>query len=209
MRKGIVVSALASAVTLLMAGTAGAYQLYWTPLVSEENGGPWTACRNWDEAAVGFNCTGQFCDNISMLCETFNSGISLLPSSDYWTPWFSEETGPSGGDVGTTGDPLNAGICRSHVPGVIDTGPPGVMSGAHCSGKYCDNMQLECDAPVKYNGAGTPVLATATRCHTAGPYSEENGAQDFGANQYITAITCTGKYCDNLTFTVCAFTAPF
>jgi len=208
MRKGIVLSALASAVTMLMAGTAGAYQLYWTPWVSEENGGPWTACRNWDEAAVGFGCSGSYCDNIRMLCETFNNGITLLPSSDYHTAWFSEEGAPSG-DIGSTGDPANGGFCESTLTGTIDSFQPAVMSGAHCSGKYCDNMQLECDKPVKYDGAGTPVQATPTRCRTAGPFSDENGSQDFGANQYISSITCTGKYCDNLTFTVCAFTAPF
>lgn len=207
MRKGIVLSAVASAVTMLMAGTAGAYRLYWTPWVSEENGGPWTACSYWDEAAVGFGCSGQYCDNIRMLCETFNDGISLNPSSDYHTAWFSEEGLPP--DVGTTGIPPNMGVCESGITGTIDSTQPSVMSGAHCTGKYCDNMQLECDTPVKYNTAGTPVQATPTRCRSAGPFSEENGSQDFGANQYVSAILCTGKYCDNLTFTVCTFTAPF
>lgn len=181
--------------------------LYWTPWVSEEGGGPWTACRAWNEGAVGFGCSGSYCDNVRMLCETFPSGITLQPESDFHTAWFSEEGAPPPG-IGSTQPTPNQGVCRYFIPGSFDSFRPGVMSGIHCSGSNCDNSQLECDLPVKYDGA-TPVPALATRCHTVGPISEEQGSQDFGANQYVTSVECTGKFCDNKTFTVCSFAAPF
>jgi hypothetical protein len=142
-----------------------------------------------------------------MECQTFYNGLTLNPSTDKWTHWFSEETPPPS-DIGTTSTdpPMNAGVCQYGIG--IDAVIPGVMTGAHCTGKYCDNMQLECDQPVKYNGA-TPVPSIATNCQTYGPYSEENGSQDFGAGRFVSAISCSGKYCDNLTFTVCSFPAPF
>jgi hypothetical protein len=190
-----------------VANTAGAYRLYWTPWVSEENGGPWTNCTYWDEAAVGFGCKGAFCDDIRMLCETFDGGMQLDPNSVWVTPWFSEEGALPPG-VGSTQPAGNQGVCRYAIPGTIDSFRPGVMSGARCWGSNCDSMALECELPVKYNG-NTAVPANVSSCRTVGPYSEEQGSHDFGANQYITSVTCTGGYCDNTTFTVCRFNAPF
>jgi len=193
---------------LSFAGSAGAYALYWTPWVSEEGGGPWAFCTNWNESAVGFGCSGSYCDNIRLLCETHQSGMTMDPSSQTLTAWFSEEGALPPG-IGSNQPTANQGVCRFFVPGTIDSFRPGVVGGAHCSGSYCDNLQLECELPVKFDSAGTAVPATADSCHSVGPYSEEQGSQDFGANQYIYSVTCTGSYCDNKTFTVCHYTAPF
>jgi hypothetical protein len=95
-----------------------------------------------------------------------------------------------------------------HIPGTIDAWGRGVVSGVHCRGDYCDDLQIECNAVVKYSGS-TAVRANVGTCRTVGPFSEENGSQDFGANQYIYGVTCTGDYCDNKKFEVCTFTAPF
>jgi len=205
MRKWLIAAAMAVGAA---SGTSTAHaDLYWTPFVSEENGGPWTACRFWNEAAVGWGCSGSNCDNIRLLCETFQSGMTLQPESDYHTAWFSEE-GALPPDIASTQPTANEGVCRFFIPGTFDSFRPGVVSGAHCSGSFCDNVQLECDLPVKYNGA-TPVPANVNRCFTTGWLSEEQGSQDFGANQYIYTVECSGSYCDNKRFTVCSFNAPF
>jgi hypothetical protein len=196
--------ALAAGV-LSLAGTASAS--YWTPWVSEANGGPETYCNSWSEGAVGFGCSGSWCGSVRLLCQAFNGGMSLDSSSYYYTPWFSEE-GALGPGVGSTSPAGNEGSCRMGIPGTIDSWAPGVVSGVACSGAHCDKMQLECERPVKYNG-GVAIPATAYSCHSAGTFSEEQGSRDFGTNQYIYNVACSGGYCDNLTFTVCHWDPPF
>lgn len=53
--------------------------------------GPATECRLWSEAAMGFGCQGGFCDNVDLKCMTLPYGITLVASSNNWTPFFSEE----------------------------------------------------------------------------------------------------------------------
>src|SRR5689334_18142361 len=65
--------------------------LYWTPWVSEEGGSPASICTAWNEAAVGFSCRGNYCDDVRLLCETLPFGATLDASTDYWTSYFSEE----------------------------------------------------------------------------------------------------------------------
>lgn len=203
MRK--VITIILTAATMYAAASANA-ALYWTPWVSEEKGGPWSYCMGFNEGAVGFGCRGSYCDDIRMLCETFQGGMQINPSSYYLTNWFSEEGALPPG-IGSNQPTPNQGVCRYWIPGTIDSFSPGVVTGVHCKGSYCDNLQLECGQPVKYFGS-TPRRATATSCRNVGPYSEENGSLDFGPNQYIVSITCTGRYCDNKKFRVCTFVAP-
>ncbi|MCA9324417.1 hypothetical protein KC992_04950, partial [Candidatus Saccharibacteria bacterium] len=85
----------------------GAYEVYdrnyyWTPWVSEENGGPSSTCSNWNDGAVGFECSGRFCDNVRLLCEAFPNKITLRSDRYDWTDFFSEED--SGFEL-LTGDP--------------------------------------------------------------------------------------------------------
>jgi hypothetical protein len=182
--------------------------LYWTQWVSEENGGPQAFCTNWDESAVGFGCSGNYCDNVRLLCETHANGMTMDPASQKFTAWFSEEGALPPGIESNQPTP-NQGVCRYFIPGTIDSFRPGVVSGVRCSGSFCDNTQLECELPVKFNSSGTAVPATANSCHSVGPISEEQGSVDFGPNQYIYSVTCNGSFCDNKTFTVCNYTAPF
>jgi hypothetical protein len=192
----------------MMCGASASHAaLYWTGWVSEENGGPWTFCREWNEAAVGFGCSGSFCDSVRLFCETFPSGMTLDSSTLSNTAWFSEEGALPPGTISTQPTP-NQGVCRYHIPGTIDSFRPGVVSAVHCSGSFCDNMQLECELPVKFSGS-TAVPATASNCANVGPFSDENGSQDFGPNRYVTSITCEGRFCDRLTYRVCSFNAPF
>jgi hypothetical protein len=196
----------AAAGVLSLASTASA-KLYWTPWVSDENGGPETYCTAWNEGAVGFGCSGGWCDSVRLLCETFNGGMSLDSSSYYYTPWFSEE-GAFGPGVGSTGPAPNEGSCRMGIPGTIDSWRPGVVSGVACKGANCDQMQLECERPVKYSG-GIAYPASVYSCKNAGTVSEEQGSVDFGPNNYIYNVECSGGYCDNQTFTTCHWSPPF
>jgi hypothetical protein len=206
MRK-ILLRALVAVGLTGVAGTADA-ALYWTQWVSEENGGPWAFCANWNESAVGFGCRGSFCDDVRLFCETHQNGMTMDPSSQRFTGWFSEE-GALPPDIISTQPTPNQGVCRFFIPGTIDSFGVGVVGGVHCSGSFCDNLQLECEKVVKFNASGVAVPANPDSCRTVGPFSEEQGSQDFGPNQYIYSVTCTGSYCDNKTFTVCHYAAPF
>jgi hypothetical protein len=175
--------------------------LYWTPWVSEENGGPPSICKTWNEAAVGFGASGSYSDNIRLLCRTLPYGISLKPSTDYWSNFFSEEDD----GIGSVVYPLcmTGHFCRSFS---IDenlhfcNGGRGLVSGIRCNGRYCDNISLECTLPYYPNG--TDVWFS--NCSWTSLYSEEEGSVNFGSNRYITAVECHGSYCDNMSFNVCS-----
>lgn len=183
------------------AGVSAAQELYWTPWVSEENGGPATICQAWNEGAVGFGCSGSYCDNVRLLCETMPYGIEV--EQDYWSNYFSEED--SGlGTVTSEGwyryDGDNYEVChRSNTAGVVN--------GIRCKGRYCDNISIKCGRPVKYK-AGVKYSARLTNCSWSGWYSEEQGSVDFGWNRYVTGVKCAGSYCDRKSFLVCSLVDP-
>jgi hypothetical protein len=189
------------------ASMANATALYWTNYVSDE-GSPQTYCANWNEAAVGFSCTGNYCDNVRLLCETLPFGATLNPADDYWTSWFSEEDSgfesvTSAGWYAHSGD--NYRVCN---PANLN---PGFVSGIQCSGNNCDNVKIECTRAVKWNGS-TNVYMNVHNCSWSQTYSEEStgnsGAVDFGANRIITGVKCEGSKCDNMRFYVCSMTDP-
>lgn len=183
------------------AAQAAAYALYWTRWVSEENGGPPTYCQTWDQGAVGFGCRGGFCDDVSLLCETFPYGITLDSNTHNWTSFFSEESDGTATHVFDSGGwystfEQNAKVCNAGSTG-------GVVQGIRCNGAWCDNISLECSVPVRWvNGVRDP--ATMTNCSWSGWYSEEQGSIDFGWNRYITGVRCSGAYCDNKQYYVCS-----
>ena len=178
-------------------------ELYWTPWVSEENGGPPTYCGVWNEASVGFACSGGYCDNVSLLCETLPFNATLNSASEYWTAFFSEEdrgvsSVTSEGWYRYDGD--NYEVCHR-------SGNPGLVSGIKCKGSYCDNISLKCAQPIKWkNGISYPVQVN--NCQWSGWYSEEQRSVDFGPNRYITGVRCQGGYCDNKQFYVCSLIDP-
>lgn len=194
-------------ITMAMAfgvlSTEASAALYWTPWVSEEGGGPATICTQWNEGAVGFGCSGSRCDNVRMLCETLPYSATLDPISDAWTGFFSEEH-DSYSEYVSEGfyHYYNENYRVCHAP---TTG--GIMNGIRCSGSYCDNINMECAKPVKWNGSAYQSVPLAA-CSWTGWYSEEQGSVDFGFNHYITGVECQGGYCDNKRFYVCALQYP-
>jgi hypothetical protein len=190
-------SVLAAFLFLGMTGEARA-DLYWTDYVSEEDGP--ALCNESTEGAVGFACTGDYCDNVALLCESFPYG-ALAPSwNGYLTAFFSEEhdgfsTWYSSGWYRF--DNENYEVCHNHQSS------PGVLTGIDCSGDYCDNISLECRQP-EGTVSGVYRKLNATNCSWSGWYSEEQGSVDFGMHRYITGVECSGDYCDNKRFYVCS-----
>jgi hypothetical protein len=178
--------------------------LYWTPWVSEEGGGPASICTAWNEAAVGFGCSGGWCDNVRLLCETLPFNATLDPSTDFWSGYFSEEHDEYGTVISTGWYPYfdeNYHVCHG------GWGQPGLVNGIRCSGSSCDNISIECAQP-KATVNGAVVSVQSTSCSWTGWYSEEQGSVDFGWNRYITGVECQGAYCDNKRFLVCSLVNP-
>jgi len=181
------------------AQAAAIHVRYWTRWVSEEYGGPPAYCQASNEGAVGAACSGRYCDNVRLYCETFPYGITLDSNTRYWTGFFSEEI--KGPRLGTLEGwyPLyeqNTEVCNGGSTG-------GIVQGMRCSGSYCDNISLKCAVPVRWvNGVRDP--ATMKNCAWSGWYSEEQGSKDFGWNRYISGVRCSGRYCDNKQYYVCS-----
>jgi hypothetical protein len=187
--------------------TASGTRPCWTPFVSEENGSPMSFCPNWTDAARGFACTGNRCDNLRLLCDKLPFGVTLNSADDYWSGWFSEE---SDGVEGITSVGWyrrfdeNYHVCHyAHLN-------PGWVSGIRCRGSNCDDVSIECTKAVKWNGSQN-VYINANSCGwTSSTYSDENGSNgvDFGFNRIITGVKCEGGNCDNMRFHVCSMTNP-
>jgi len=185
----------------LASGSAQA-ALYWTPWVSEEGAGPPSLCDLDNEAAVGFGCSGSYCDNVRQFCETIPFGVTVANYA--WSPFFSEES--SGVALSTSEGWYRHDTDNSHV--CYYSGRPAVMTGVRCWGSYCDNVSIECANVVKQVGSRT-VQALLTSCGWSGWYSEEAGPElDFGPNRYISGVECSGTYCDNKRFHVCSVGDP-
>ena len=88
----------------------------WSGSTSEEYP-PLTASNG--QLITAMRCRGSYCDNISL-------GYQNLPgvnhTTNYWTPYFSEEA-------------PNSQIC---------SGTNNFMTGISCKGSYCDNVSLQC-----------------------------------------------------------------
>ena len=198
-----IVGGMAVALSLMAPVAPTSAELYWTPWVSEENGGPASICTAWNEAAVGFGCSGRYCDNVRLLCETLPFGTTLEPTTDYWTAYFSEEHDDIEVIQHHTWYPYSDEhyrVCHSASTG-------GLVSGIKCQGRYCDNIAIECTQPVKYVD-GTRYAVALTDCSWTAWQSEEQGSMDFGWNRYITGVECQGSYCDNKRFLVCSLADP-
>jgi len=206
----ILLSAAFAVSAALAAPTAGA-ALYWTSYVSEEGGSPLRFCNAWDEAAVGFGCSGRYCDNVRLLCETMPFGTTLDGATDYLSPWFSEEHDDVTLVVFDSGYWNNEFDENYHICQYSDVahgGYAGLVSGIRCRGSYCDDISLECTQPVKFTASGK-VKVNTTNCQwTANTYSEEQGSVDFGSNRYFVGAKCFGSNCDNKQFLLCSLVNP-
>ncbi|MCP4747481.1 MAG: hypothetical protein GY874_15260 [Desulfobacteraceae bacterium] len=88
---------------------------YWTAYVSEEDSPAYCS----DGYLVGSaDCSGEYCDNISLFCD--QDGEYNSHGQSYWTQPFSEEEG--------------TGFCKFGY----------FITGISCSGNYCDNISIEC-----------------------------------------------------------------
>jgi hypothetical protein len=187
---------------LVMASAAAASTadaaFHWTPYISEENGA--ATCDDWDEAARGFGCSGKYCDNARLLCDTLPFEAWPDTNNRYWTRYFSEEHDAysewsSAGWYPWSNE--NYEVCHA------SSATPGLVTGIDCSGSYCDNLSLECTQIVQLV-YGVPHWLGVTNCSWSGWYSEEQGSVDFGWNRFITGVECQGSYCDNKRFHVCS-----
>lgn len=142
----------------------------WTGYTSDEL--PSLICAD-GEAVRGVECSGGWCDNISLLCED----TGLPTGAQTWQPYFSEEAG-SGGRAN-----------ESYCPG-----PDWWMSGIDCGGGWCDNLSMLCTQVV---GSSTGP------CRWSGWYSEETGTFVAPEGHYITGIECSGNFCDELRYQYC------
>lgn len=174
----------------------------WSSYVSEENGGPWVECYQ-DQAVSGIQCSGGYCDNVRIRCETLPFGALMMSYNT--SGWFSEEN--SGYSTTTSEGWYRYDNSYSHVCNY--SGTAGIMTGIHCSGSHCDDIELECATPMRLvNGAWQPV--PLVDCAWSGYYSEEQpafGAPE-GSNRFITGVSCSGSYCDNKSYYVCSLAAP-
>lgn len=205
-KKRIGLGVAVAAAVGLVASTAFA-ATYWTGWVSEESGGPVAGCSAWTEAAVGFGCSGSYCDNVRLLCETLPFGAKVNQATDYWSGWFSEEH-DGYGTYHSEGwyryEDENYHVCHSY------DNQPGVVTGIRCSGSYCDNISVECSQLIVQRGGilGPTLPVGVTNCAWTGWYSEEQGSVDFGDNRYITGVECAGSRCDDKRFYVCSLVDP-
>lgn len=88
----------------------------WQRPTSDEDAPALWACPSG--VATGMNCSGRYCDNVSLRCCTGAGSPSGAPVS---TPFFSEEGAANG-------------ICPDNR----------FVTGIRCQGSYCDNMSLSC-----------------------------------------------------------------
>jgi hypothetical protein len=147
-------------------------QFHWTAHTSEELPDIWCA---EDEGAIGFGCTGSYCDNVKLACARVPRWTSIDYSTWHWTGKFSEE-----------GDSQR--LC--------DSGN-GMVIALSCTGRYCDNIDLACAQPawgrMTHCSDWSPSLS-----------EESGGVYNFGPGNVITGVKCQGSYCDNKQFRVCS-----
>ena len=80
-----------------------------------------------------------------------------------------------------------------------------LVSAFHCSGKYCDDVYLDC-ADTNYNVVYRNWQKyiseenTGIVQNTGGTVLRRNNYMQLCPAGFITGVSCTGKYCDNISF---------
>lgn len=196
-------TAVASFTLTLAAPVAVMAAVSWDDWVSEENGGPWSMCGPGDQAVSGFDCSGSNCDNVRVQCQTMPDDITVWNYN--FSDWYSEEN--SGIGTWVSEGWYQYDDSYSHVCNY--SGESGIMTGIHCDGSYCDDIQIECATPRRYDG-GVWEVVDMIECSWTGWYSEEQPSLTFatGANRFISGIRCNGSYCDNKSYYVCSLDVP-
>lgn len=149
------------------------------PFHSEETPGA-SECAV-DEAVTGFDCSGSYCDNVSIECHRY--GGSVPPAVDAFSAWF--EVGPPPGIA--SGFVKSSHVCNANQK----------MTGIDCKGDYCDDISIECSP--------SPGFRTdSNRCIPSAWFSEENSGPFLAPEgTVIQGVQCQGTHCDNKRFLVC------
>jgi hypothetical protein len=72
----------------------------------------------------------------------------------------------------------------------------GFVNAIECSGRYCDNKRMQF--------LQSSFLTNSGICDTQGPFSEEgSNDRDCGEGWFLSGMSCSGGYCDNITLTCC------
>jgi hypothetical protein len=150
-------------------------QFHWTGSTSEKRD---PLFCNSNLGTSGCACSGDNCDNLNLACTPVPTGILLDYSTSSWSGPFSEEGAKDG---------RNSRICEGE----------GIVTGVECTGRYCDNLNLQCTKLVS---------GGRTNCAWSGSLSDEKGAYRF--DHWIAGVMCTGRFCDNMKFLVCDLEVP-
>jgi hypothetical protein len=160
-----------------------ALQSGWTPETSD--GLPPIHCQG---VIGGVGCSGKYCDNVSILCR---DPVAVTGDAN-WSDFFSEE----GTNIAIPAYQIPASGLRGPFNGEIC--PDGsAVTGLACTGRYCDNLSLECTALLN--------VSTTTCRWSSRSFSEENGNVAFPEDELLVGIACFGKYCDNKKYYLCDF----
>jgi hypothetical protein len=161
-----------AAVGLVSAEYCGAQ--HWTEWTS--NNRPAVQCPA-GMAGAGYACSGSYCSLNKLECEPVPAGVVIDDRKPYWLPEFSEE--------GASAKPRkDQQFCDA-----------GVVVGISATGKYSDNISLECKN-VQHGKLDNCVWSEWKSEH-------DGGFQDFGLGQAIIGARCQGSYCSSMQFLVC------
>ena len=149
-----------------------AYGDYWTGWdggTSSSSIFPPEVCEPGDLVS-GVRCLSSYCSFLSFRCR--ERAHTIL--SRYWTGYFSEESSGNG----------NWHICANE----------GFVTGFDITGKYGDNIAIECSTLQDYGRKS---------CSWSAWHSEEQGYLYFPYGKYVAGFQCSGSYCDNKRFYIC------
>lgn len=192
------ISLFGAGLVLASLGLASPAQAGWTGYVSEEDG---PAYCPYNQGTTGFACWGDYCDDVALYCSTLPSWSWLDYTTTYWSSYFSEEGSSDLGQV-VCADGPSGSYCESFKLGDNlhycfggRTINKGIVTGIRCDGSNCDNISLECTKPA---------VGRLTSCFWSDWVSEEEWYVYFASNQFVTAVECSGDYCDDKRFYVCS-----
>lgn len=141
----------------------------WTASFSEE-GSASERCPS-GFVVTGLRCSGSYCDNLSLRCCPYQATADTAAAIGLSAP-FSEE-----------------GSAQATVTNAW-------VSGATCSGKYCDNLVLHYLSTAKLSHTG--------QCSWSEWVSEEGSGERLCADgTYVAGMKCKGSYCDNMSLYCC------
>ncbi len=149
---------------------------YWTDWISEEEGRI-TARPGYYLA--GYRCSDKYCDNRQLMFVSYD--------------------GFDRSDGGSTNRSWVRAISEERSRNFFQAPEGTLISGLGCSGKYCDNVQLQVAGNRTAN-----LFVDKSRQRWSRWISEERGMNEYIAEDgyFIIGYECRGKYCDDRRFLV-------